>query len=101
MVRHSKEDLVDLFYWFDSISKRKKSVALITQHFCLHSFFVNIFLFSDTFRYEAHEYLGSDEPFRLNNPVSEVENSQLKFKGNLIAFLDICFKEYPRCAECT
>ena len=52
--------LVDLFHWFGKSSKRKVSVALNSQSFCSNSFFVNIFLFLDTFPYKAHEYLGSD-----------------------------------------
>ena len=47
--------LIDLFHWFDKSSKRKVSVAPISQCFCSNSFFVNIFLFLGTFPYEAQE----------------------------------------------
>ena len=50
-----KDFLVDLFHWFDKSSKRKVSVALNSQYFCLNSFFVNILLFLGTFPYEVHE----------------------------------------------
>ena len=54
--------LVDLFHWFDKSSKRKVNVALNSQCLCSNSFLVNIFLFLGTFPYEAHKYLGSDQP---------------------------------------
>ena len=57
-----EEFLVDLFHWFDKSSKRKVNVALNSQCLCSNSFLVNIFLFLGTFLYEAHKYLGSDQP---------------------------------------
>ena len=81
--------LVDLFHWFDESSKRKVSVALNSQCLCFNSFFVNNFLFLDTFPYEDHEYLGSDQPSRLN-----ITNRKklLKFKRSLITFLHTCLR---------
>ena len=67
--------LVDLFHWFGKSSERKVSVTLNSQCLCSNSFFVNIFLFLGTCPYEAHEYLGPDQPSSLKNALSQIVKS--------------------------
>ena len=71
----TEDFLADLFHWLDKSSIRKVSVVPNSQCFCSNSFFVNIFLFLGTFPYEARDYLGSDQPSSLKNPLPEIEKN--------------------------
>ena len=64
-----RDFLVDLFHWFDKSSKLKESAACNTQYICLHSLLAYILFILGTFCYKPNEYLGSDQPSKLNNPL--------------------------------
>ena len=72
--------LVDLFHSFDKSSKLKESAARNTQYICLHSLLVYIPFVLGTFCYEPNEYLGSDQPSKLNNQLWYIEDCSWNLK---------------------